>query len=385
MCLLQGAQGRTKRPIASLLCPLYITIYLILNDAIYPMINSIVRRGPLLTSLISMVSLMLLSGCNTVVMHASGDIAAQQGHLIVISTILMLLVIVPVIALTLWFAWRYRQSNTAATYTPDWDHSTGLELVIWGAPLIIIIALGLITWISTHVLDPYRPLQRIDANRPISAETKVLNVEVVALDWKWLFIYPDLGIATVNELAAPVDVPVRFKITASSVMNSFFIPALAGQIYAMPGMETTMNAVINKPGIFDGFSANYSGAGFSDMRFKFHGMTPADFERWVQSTKTGGGALDRISYVELEKPSQREPVHHYGTVAADLYTAILNRCVDRNAVCISQMMASDANASIRVTSKPLPHDQVARRVAAIGTEICTTPSTTMKKNNARQY
>ena len=318
-------------------------------------------------------------------MHASGDIAAQQGNLIVISTILMLLVIVPVIALTLLFAWRYRQSNTAATYKPDWDHSTGLELVIWGAPLIIIIALGLITWISTHVLDPYRPLQRIDANRPISADTKVLNVEVVALDWKWLFIYPDLGIATVNELAAPIDVPVRFKITASSVMNSFFIPALAGQIYAMPGMETTMNAVINKPGIFDGFSANYSGAGFSDMRFKFHGMTPTDFESWVQKTKVGGGSLDRISYVELEKPSQREPVHHYGSVAADLYAAILNRCVDRDAVCINQMMASDANASIRMTSKPLPHDTVARRVADIGTEICSTPLTSVKKNNARQY
>ena len=135
----------------------------------------------------------------------------------------------------MFFAWRYRASNTKATYKPDWDHSTRLELVIWGAPLLIIIALGLITWISTHLLDPYRPLSRLDAAPPDRRPTPSRwIVEVVALDWKWLFIYPEQGIATVNELVAPVDVPVRFKITASTVMNSFYIPALAGQIYAMP-------------------------------------------------------------------------------------------------------------------------------------------------------
>ncbi|HEX5538629.1 MAG TPA: cytochrome ubiquinol oxidase subunit II, partial [Methylophilaceae bacterium] len=147
------------------------------------------------------------------VLNPAGDVAAQQGHLIVVSTLLMLLIIVPVIVLIIFFAWRYRKSNTAAKYEPDWDHSTQLELVIWGAPLLIIIALGLLTWISTHVLDPYRPLERLDANRPIAAATKPLTVEVVALDWKWLFIYPEQGIATVNELATPVDVPIRFKIT----------------------------------------------------------------------------------------------------------------------------------------------------------------------------
>jgi cytochrome o ubiquinol oxidase subunit 2 len=217
-----------------------------------------------------------------VVLHPAGAVAAQQGHLIVVSTVLMLLVIVPVIALTLLFAWRYRRSNTRATYAPDWDHSTQLELVIWAVPLLIIIALGAVTWISTHTLDPYRPLQRLDAARPVAAGTEPLSVEVVALDWKWLFIYPQLGIAVVNDLAAPVDVPITFKITAASVMNSFFIPALAGQIYAMPGMQTELHAVINRPGDYDGFSANYSGAGFSDMRFKFHGMSSGDFERWVQ-------------------------------------------------------------------------------------------------------
>src|SRR5450830_1332557 len=253
-----------------------------------------------------LLPMLLLSACNSVVMNPSGDVAKQQADLIVVSTVLMLLIIVPVIALIIVFAWRYRKNNVNATYKPEWDHSTRLELVIWGAPLLIIIALGLITWISTHLLDPYRPLRRLDANRPIAANTKVLEVEVVALDWKWLFIYPELGIATVNELAAPVDVPIEFKITASSVMNSFYIPALAGQVYAMPGMQTQLHAVINKPGEFEGFSANYSGAGFSDMRFKFHGLSHEAFDAWVKQVKDGGGALQRPDYVTLEKPSVKE-------------------------------------------------------------------------------
>ena len=282
--------------------------------------------------------IVLLAGCKMVVMNPSGDIASQQARLIVVSTLLMLLIIVPVILLTVFFAWRYRKNNTSATYSPDWDHSTALELVIWGAPLLIIIALGLITWISTHTLDPYRPLSRLDEGRPISADVRTLDVEVVALDWKWLFIYPQLGIATVNELAAPVDVPIRFKITAASVMNSFFIPSLAGQIYAMPGMQTSLNAVINKPGVYEGFSANYSGAGFSDMKFKFHGMSEENFDRWVKAAKSNGQTLDRKNYVQLEKPSQREPARRYGAVDADLFHAVVNRCVDAAQVCMDKAM-----------------------------------------------
>ena len=143
---------------------------------------------------LAVLSAILLAGCNTVVMNPSGDIASQQAHLIIVSTILMLLIIIPVIVLTIVFAWRYRKGNTAARYEPDWDHSTQLELVIWGAPLLIIVALGLLTWINTHTLDPYRPLSRLDEKRPIPAETKPINVEVVALDWKWLFIYPISGL-----------------------------------------------------------------------------------------------------------------------------------------------------------------------------------------------
>ncbi|CAN5276296.1 ubiquinol oxidase subunit II [soil metagenome] len=304
----------------------------------------------------------LLAGCNTVLMNPSGDVADQQGHLIVVSTVLMLLIIVPVIALTVLFAWRYRQSNTEATYSPDWDHSTALELVIWAAPLLIIIALGAVTWISTHTLDPYQPIRRINEGRAVDAGTKPLVVEVVALDWKWLFIYPELGIATVNELAAPVDVPIAFKITSSSVMNSFFIPALAGQIYAMPGMQTKLHAVINKPGNYDGFSANYSGAGFSGMRFRFHGLSDADFEAWVKTAKSQGSALNRNAYLQLEKPSERDPVRRFASVAPDLYEAILNRCVDASKMCMNRMMAIDANGGLGktaidgVTNKPFRTD-----------------------------
>jgi cytochrome o ubiquinol oxidase subunit II len=298
----------------------------------------------------------LLAGCDLVVLRPSGDVAAQQSHLIVMSTLLMLLIIVPVIALTLVFAWRYRESNTAARYTPEWDHSVQLELLIWAAPLLIIILLGALTWIGTHTLDPYRPLTRIDASRPVPVETEPLVVEVVALDWKWLFIYPDLNIAVVNELAAPVDMPIRFKITASSVMNSFFIPALAGQIYAMPSMETKLHAVINRPGEYAGFSANYSGAGFSDMRFKFLGMRAADFDRWVQKAKAASTELSRDAYLKLEQPSEREPVRRYRAVALDLFDAVVNRCVEQGKTCLRDTMAMDMH---RASRSPSLRDSVA--------------------------
>ena len=298
--------------------------------------KSLLTRGLVLSAGVA------LSGCNAVVMKPHGDIAQQQANLIVTSTLLMLLIIVPVIFLTLYFAYRYRQSNTEATYAPDWDHSTRLELVIWGAPLLIIIALGAITWISTHKLDPFRPLDRIAEDKPLPADVKHLEVYAVSMDWKWLFIYPEQGIATVNELAAPVDRPIRFKLTSTTVMNTFYIPALAGMIYTMPGMQTELNAVINKAGVYDGMSAHYSGAGFSDMRFKFHGLTDADFAQWVQSNKAAGASLDRQAYMKLEMPSTKEPVQRFATVEAGLWSAIVDRCVDGRKMCASQMMAIDA-------------------------------------------
>ena len=283
-----------------------------------------------------------LAGCNTILLNAPGDIARQQGNLIVVATVLMLLIIVPVIALTLFFAWRYRASNKDATYKPDWDHSVQLELVIWAAPLLIIIALGAVTWISTHTLDPYRPLDRIAEGRPVPEGVEPLVVEVVALDWKWLFIYPEQGIATVNELAAPVDRPIHFKLTSSTVMNAFYVPALAGMIYTMPGMQTELHAVIGTEGEYEGFSSNYSGAGFSGMRFRFHALDQAGFDTWVNRVRNSGQSLGRDGYLALEKPSEREPVRHYGNVDSSLYEAVLNRCVDPRRMCMHEMMAIDA-------------------------------------------
>jgi cytochrome o ubiquinol oxidase subunit 2 len=281
--------------------------------------------------------LFALAGCKMVVMDPAGDVAVQQKNLILLATGLMLLVIVPVIVLTLLVAWRYRASNTRATYDPDFHHSTKLELIVWSIPVAIILVLGTVAWITSHTLDPYRPLDRIGPNRPVPAGMKPLEVDVVALDWKWLFIYPELGVASVNELAAPVDRPIAFKITASSVMNSFYIPTLAGQIYAMPRMQTQLHAVINKPGSYEGLSANYSGAGFSGMRFKFEGMSGSDFDRWVAGLRASPQHLTRAGYVQLAKPSQNDPVRHYGAVDPGLFLAVVQGCVEPGQSCTESM------------------------------------------------
>ncbi len=289
-------------------------------------------------AVMSGVCLLGLSGCDWVVMDPSGDVARQQAQLIWIATLLMLIVIVPVFILTALFAWKYRASNRDADYDPEWHHSTTLEIVIWTIPLMIIIVLSGITFVATHRLDPYAPLTRIDENRPVPAAADTLVIEAVSLDWKWLFLYPQYGVAAINELAAPVDRPIRFKITSGSVMNSFFVPALAGQIYAMSGMETKLHAVINEPGVYDGFSANYSGHGFSHMYFKFHGLDESGFDDWIGKLRTGGGELDGSAYLGLENPTVEHPVTYYATVEEGLYHAILNRCVAGRAPCIDEQM-----------------------------------------------
>jgi len=300
-----------------------------------------------LTRLLALTLLpFLLSACDLVVLSPAGDVAWQQRDLVIIATVLMLLIIIPVMVLIALFAWRYRAGNTKATYTPDWDHSTHLELVIWAAPLLIIICLGAVTWMYTHLLDPYRPLDRIARGQPVAAEIEPLEVQVAALDWKWLFIYPEYGIATVNEMAAPVDRPIRFRLTSTSVMNSFYVPALAGQIYAMPGMETTLHGVINRPGEYDGFSANYSGDGFSGMRFTFHGVDHDGFDQWVARVKEAGGSLDRFAYLELAKPSEKEKPRHYASVDEQLFRLIRDRCAEPGRMCMDEMMAIDAEGGL---------------------------------------
>lgn len=309
--------------------------------------NLLPTKNRLVVSLLLLVSIFAVSGCDHwVVMNPSGDIAKQEAFLINISTLLMLVIIVPVIFLTIFYAWKYRASNrkSEAEYDPDWHHSATLETIIWTAPLVIILILSGLTFVATHRLDPYMPITRISADKPLPENANPLVIETVALDWKWLFFYPELGVATVNEIAAPLDRPIKFKITSGSVMNSFYIPALAGQIYAMAGMETKMHAVINEEGVFDGFSANYSGHGFSGMRFKFHGMDDEGFDAWVEKVRSAKqGRLDSASYMELEKQTTNHPVVYYGNVEKGLYHKILNLCVEAGTTCMDELMDHDAH------------------------------------------
>jgi cytochrome o ubiquinol oxidase subunit II len=287
---------------------------------------------------------LLLSGCGgLVVVNPAGDVAMQQRNLIFASTGLMLIIIVPVIVATLVFAWRYRAANTSATYDPDWHHSTQLEVLIWTAPLLIIIALGALTWMSSHLLDPFRSLSRIGPEQAVSREVQPLHVDVVALDWKWLFLYPDQGIATVNELAAPAGQPIDFRITSATVMTSFFIPAMSGQIYAMAGMQTQLHGVLNQEGDYNGFASHYNGPGFSHMNFRMHSLSASDFNDWVGKVKGQGTALDRGTYLNLAKPSEEEPVHYYGWVERGLFDDILNMCAQPGKMCQSEMMFIDSH------------------------------------------
>jgi len=308
--------------------------------------------------------LALLGGCHLVLLDPSGDVARQQSDIMIVTTIIMALIIVPVLIAIGVIAWRYRASNKQAHYDAEWDHSPQLELVVWAAPLLIIIAVGAISWIGTHQLDPYRPLDRVAPGKPVAAGTKPLEVDVVSLRWKWLFFYPQYGIATVNQLAAPVDVPIRFKMTSDAMMDAFSVPALAGMVYTMPGMQTVLHAVINKPGQYRGFSANYSGAGFTDMRFDFEGMNTHDFDAWVAKVRAAGGELDTKAYDQLRQPERDAPVHYYARFEPDLYTRILDRCIDPGELCMSRMMSTDAGPPMQGMHEPPVHAGAASLVDA---------------------
>lgn len=263
-----------------------------------------------------LASVFLLSGCNLVVFNPKGQIATDERDLIILATGLMLLVVVPVIVLMFVFAYRYRATNKKARYSPRWASSHKIEAVVWGVPLLIIIALGWVTWKTTHALDPYRPLD---------SDTPPINVQVVATDWKWLFIYPDLDIASVNELALPVHTPVSFTITSDAAMTSFFIPALGGQIYAMAGMQTKLHLIANETGEFKGIAANYNGPGFSDMHFTTLSLSPTDFQSWVNKVKGASTALDQTSYAHLAKPTIKHPVTYYSAVQERLFLDIVDK------------------------------------------------------------
>ena len=267
----------------------------------------------------------LLSGCQMVVMDPKGPIGVQEKDLIILAVLLMLIPVVPVIFMTIWFAWRYRASNTKATYQPDFEHSNRIEAVVWAIPTLIIIALGAVTWVSTHELDPRAPLAPHETK---TANVKPIEVEVVSLDWKWLFIYPEYNIATVNEMALPVGTPVHFKLTSATVMNSFFIPQLGSQIYTMTGMETQLSLRADHPGSYDGISANYSGHGFAGMKFQALAMDDAGFKAWVAKAQASQASLDAAAYTQIAKPDLVFKPVYYASVEPDLFHKVLNNCAD---------------------------------------------------------
>jgi cytochrome o ubiquinol oxidase subunit 2 len=296
-----------------------------------------VRSSTRLSGVLTFVVAALLSGCDMSVLDPKGQIAADEKSLIITATLLMLVVVVPVIFLTLYFAWKYRETNTEATYTPNWSYSHRIEAVVWAVPCAIILVLGTITWKTTHSLDPYKPLE---------STVKPITIDVVSLDWKWLFIYPDQHIATVNEVAFPANTPVNFRITSDTVMNVFFIPQLGSQIYAMAGMQTQVNLIADTEGVYDGLSTNFSGAGFPDMKFKAHATSQADFDAWVAKVKASPKHLGLDNYNDLAKPSEKDPVQYFSDVQPVLYAAVLDKYMDKSSglkladkICLPKVVA----------------------------------------------
>jgi cytochrome o ubiquinol oxidase subunit 2 len=271
-----------------------------------------------LPGLLGLPAFLLLGGCQMALLDPQGDIGAQEKNLILVALGLMLLVVIPVIVLTLYFAWRYRASNTRAPYAPKWAHSTRIEVVVWSIPCIIVAGLAVLIWHTTHTLDPYRPL---------ASNTKPVRVQVVALNWKWLFIYPDYGVASVNQLAIPTDTPVNFTLTAESLMNSFFIPQLGSQVYAMAGMQTQLHLIADHPGVYHGISSAFSGPGFSDMHFDTVATDRDTFDAWVAQARRSPLKLDQPVYDALAQPSEKNPVTVYATVAPGLFDGIVNRYI----------------------------------------------------------
>jgi cytochrome o ubiquinol oxidase subunit II len=276
------------------------------------------RHSRLLRGLVVCAAVVVASCRQVGVLDPQGPIAAQELLLLINSTAIMLVVVVPVVLATLAFAWWYRSSNLRASRSSDESYEGRLEFVLWSIPALIVILLGGVIWIGSHQLDP---------RAPIPANANPLRVDVVALDWKWLFIYPDQGIATVNQLVVPAGTPVKFRLTSATVMNSFFIPQLGSQIYTMGGMTTHLNLLADKPGEYPGFSANFSGDGFAEMRFIAKAVSAGDFNAWVTQVRAAGSALDDAGYAALAKPSIAVPPGTYRSVEPNMFERVIDQTV----------------------------------------------------------
>jgi cytochrome o ubiquinol oxidase subunit 2 len=270
------------------------------------------QHGILAVVLIGAVT---LGGCTEGVLDPKGPIAAAERQILFNSLGIMLAIVIPTILGILGVAYWFRSSNWRARYMPDFIYSGRLEVLVWSIPVMTVLLVGGIAWVGSHDLDP---------RKPIASTVKPVTVQVVSLDWKWLFIYPDQGIATVNRLTVPVETPVRFELTSSSVMNSFFVPQLGSQIYTMAGMVTRVQLQADHPGTYRGLSVQFSGDGFADMRFNVEAVPPESFAQWVDGTRSAGPLLDAQAYADLAKPSKAIVPFTYRAVAPNLFNYILS-------------------------------------------------------------
>jgi cytochrome o ubiquinol oxidase subunit 2 len=254
-----------------------------------------------------------LASCSGGVLDPLGPVGAGDATILIDATAVMLAIVIPTIALAFWMAWRYRASNRKAEYLPYWSYSGRIEAVVWAIPILTIMFIGGLIWIGSYRLDPFKPLD---------SKTPSLEVQVVSLDWKWLFIYPQQGIATINQLVVPAGVPIHFSITSASVFNVFFVPRLGSMIYAMPGMVSQLNLQADREAELWGTSAQFSGDGFSDMQFPVKSVSAAEFARWVNDMRGAGPRLDQAAYAELLHQTQRVPPSSYGSIDQGLFLAV---------------------------------------------------------------
>jgi cytochrome o ubiquinol oxidase subunit II len=265
-----------------------------------------------------LAALTALAGCHAAVLDARGPVGHADTTILIDSLAIMLAIVVPTILATFAFAWWYRAGNARARHLPEWSHSGRIELVVWAIPAMVIILLGGVSWIGSHELDPARPLK---------SRAPALDIQVVSLDWKWLFIYPQQGVASLNELVVPAGVPLHFSLTSASVMNSFFVPELGSMIYTMNGMVTELNLMADAPGVFQGRSAHYSGDGFSDMHFEVRAVAVQEFPAWVAQARRSAAQLDARSYAALAVPAGNAAPLVFGSVAPGLFRDIATQVI----------------------------------------------------------
>jgi cytochrome o ubiquinol oxidase subunit 2 len=257
---------------------------------------------------------LLTASCNRGILDPVGPVGSAEKTILINSTAIMLAIIIPTMIATVAIAWWFRAGNKKAVYRPDWEYSGAIELVVWSIPALTVLLLGGIAWIGSHALEP---------SKPLASPRPPLEVDVVSMDWKWLFIYPDQGVATVNQLVVPAGTPVSFRLTSATVWNVFFVPQMGTMIYTMPRMTTRLNLQADRPGSYDGISAHFSGDGFPGMNFKVHALPPQQFAAWAQGARGSGTALDGRAYALLAQPTSYVKPATYGAVAPGLFEAIV--------------------------------------------------------------